>query len=92
MDILGEVILMILGLAKILIFASIIVSWVGDQSNQFVQMIHAATEPMYRPVRRFTSKIPGPLDWSPIAVLLIIFVLGRLVEKYMLPSAGMILR
>lgn len=60
---------------QLLVIASVFVSWVGDRSNPIVQIIFNATEPIYRPIRRFTGRIPGPLDWAPVAVLAIIIFL-----------------
>lgn len=67
----------LLTIVQFLVFASVIVSWVGDRNNQIVQMIYGITEPMYRPLRRFTSRIPGPFDWAPLAVLAIVIFLQK---------------
>ncbi len=72
---LAAVIEFLLTIVQFLVFASVIVSWVGDRNNQIVQMIYSITEPMYRPLRRFTSRIPGPFDWAPLAVLAIVIFL-----------------
>ena len=80
---LAGVISFILSMVQILVLASIIVSWVGDPNNQIVQMIYAVTEPIYRPIRRFTNRIPGPFDWAPIAVILIIIFLQKSVVFYL---------
>jgi YggT family protein len=72
---LAAVINFFLSAIQLLVFASIIVGWVGDRSNQIVIMIVNLTEPIYRPLRRFTGRIPGPFDWAPMIVLaIIIFV------------------
>ena len=63
----------ILNLVQIIVFASIIVSWVGDPSNRMVQMIYSMSEPIYKPFRGLTSKLGGPIDWTPLIVLLLIF-------------------
>lgn len=62
----------ILSFLRLLILASIIVSWVGDRNNQIVQMIHQLTEPIYAPLRRLTSFLPGPLDFAPLIAFVII--------------------
>ena len=74
---LAGVISFILSVVQILVLASIVVSWVGDPNNQIVQMIYSVTEPIYRPIRRYTNKIPGPFDWAPIVVILIIIFLQK---------------
>jgi len=72
----GSVLEIILNMFQILIVASVLVNLLGaDQSNRIVQIITSATEPMYRPIRRFTRNIPGPIDWAPLAIwLAIVFV------------------
>jgi YggT family protein len=67
---------LIINMAQILVIASIIVSWVSaDPNNQIVRMIYAVTEPLYAPFRKFTKNIPGPFDWAPMAVLLLLVFL-----------------
>lgn len=74
----------ILNMIQLLVLASVVISWVGaDPSNQIVQMIRAITEPLYRPVRRFTSKIPGPIDWAPMIVILIVVFFHRGILPYL---------
>lgn len=70
---LGKVTLVVLRMVQILVFASVLISWVGaDPNNQMVQMVRSITEPLFRPFRKITRNIPGPLDWAPLTVLLII--------------------
>ena len=69
---LAAVINYFLSAIQLLVFASIIVSWVGDRSNQIVVMIINITEPIYRPLRYLTRNIPGPFDWAPMLVLAIV--------------------
>ena len=53
--------------------------WVcADPYNPIVQMLRGVTEPLYRLVRPLTSKIPGPLDWSPLVILILFGFLHRL--------------
>ena len=68
---------LILNMIQLLIIASVIISWVGaDPNNQIVRIIHSLTEPIYRPIRRLTRNLPGPLDWAPmIALLIVIFLM-----------------
>ncbi|NRA64962.1 MAG: YggT family protein [Pseudobacteriovorax sp.] len=73
----------LLQFAMLLVFVSILVSFVGDSSNQIVQMIYAITEPMYRPIRKFTKNIPGPFDWAPFIVILIIIFLQNSIVAWM---------
>lgn len=63
----------ILNMMQLLIVASIIISWVGaDPNNQIVTAIRTMTEPMFRPIRKLTKNFPGPLDWAPMILMLII--------------------
>jgi YggT family protein len=81
---LASVIEVVLNMVQVLIFASIIVSWVGaDPRNQIVQMINRITEPMYKPLRGLTSKIPGPFDWAPMILILIIIFLQKSLVAYL---------
>jgi YggT family protein len=67
-----QILAAVLKLIQILVFASVIISWVGDPHNPIVRMIHDITEPIYRPFRVITRKIPGPLDWTPVLLLIVI--------------------
>ena len=78
---LADVLSFILGFVKLIVIASIIASWIGDPSNQIVQAINGMSEPIYRPFRKFTNQLPGPLDWAPIAVFLAIIVIEGLVVR-----------
>jgi YggT family protein len=79
---LAEVLAVVLQLVQFLVLGSIIASWLSaDPSNPIVNALYRATEPMYRPLRKLTSKIPGPLDWAPFAVILIcIFLRSAVVD------------
>lgn len=78
---LAAVISFILNFVQLLVIASIVVSWVGDPSNTIVQMIYSITEPIYKPIRKFSSRIPGPFDWAPfIVIMIIIFLQNSIVQ------------
>ncbi|SMF82581.1 YggT family protein [Pseudobacteriovorax antillogorgiicola] len=72
---------LLLSFVQILVLASIVVSWVGDPSNQIVQMIYSITEPIYRPIRKLTNRIPGPLDWAPFAVIILVIFLSTVLQS-----------
>ena len=74
---LREVLHYFFNIIQLLVFASFVVSWVGDRDKPIVQMIYNITEPIYRPMRRLTSKIPGPFDWAPMIVMLVVIFLDR---------------
>jgi YggT family protein len=76
---------LVLNLAQVLVFASIIVSWVGDAHNPLVQTIRKLTDPLYAPFQGINRKLNLPIDLSPIIVLLIITTL----QKGILPAIKM---
>ncbi|MDO4287659.1 MAG: YggT family protein [Eubacterium sp.] len=58
-------------LVTFLILINIVLSWFQlNPSNPFVKIIRGLTEPLLAPFRRFA--IWGPLDFSPIVVVLLI--------------------
>jgi YggT family protein len=89
MDAIVTILDMILKMLQVAILASILVSWVGaDPSNQLVQMIRSLTEPMYRPIRRVTRRLPGPIDWAPMVLILVIIFVERGVLPYLKMIGG----
>ncbi len=80
LDGLAAVVNMFAQMIQLLVIASVIVSWVGDRSNPIVQMIYNITEPIYRPLRRLTSRIPGPFDWAPMVVLALVILVQKVME------------
>lgn len=87
---LGHVLNLILNVLQIMVFVSVLINLLGaDPRNPIVNFIERATEPVYRPIRRWTSRIPGPFDWAPFAVLLlIVFVQKTLVTWLLIQGAG----
>ncbi|MFM2279469.1 MAG: hypothetical protein RLZZ444_1700 [Pseudomonadota bacterium] len=79
----------IINIVWFIIIASAIFSWlyafnVINTRNQFVNQIggalHAVTEPLYRPIRRFMPNLNG-LDLSPLVVLVILFFLQQVIAQ-----------
>ena len=73
-----------------IVIISAILSWlvafnVINTRNQFVytvgRALHALTDPVLRPIRRFLPNLGG-IDISPIVVLLLIFFLQRMLLFY----------
>ena len=81
---LGSVVDLILNMVQLLVFISVFISWFSaDPGNPLVRMVHSLTEPMYRPIRKYiTGKIPGPLDLSPIVLIMVIIFLQRTFHHY----------
>ena len=72
----------ILSLYKWVVIISALLSWVKpDPYNPIVRFLYSVTEPVYRPIRRFIGYRLGPIDISPIIVILaIIFIQSFLVR------------
>jgi YggT family protein len=74
-----------------------IMSWVSpDPYNPIVRVLRALTEPVLRPIRRLIGSRLGPIDSSPLIVILAIiftqkFLIRSLIEfAYKLKRGGMI--
>ena len=81
-----DIVQMLLWVLSIVIIAQAIFSWlvafnVVNTHSNFVRVVWTAldriTEPLYRPVRRIMPDFGG-IDFSPIVVLLAIWVVSRL--------------
>jgi YggT family protein len=59
-----------------IVIIAALISWVNpDPYNSVVRFLHAVTEPVLRPVRRLIGHRLGPVDISPLIVILaIIFI------------------
>lgn len=88
-----EVILVALQLYMWVVIASAVFSWlyafnIVNPRNQFVGMIgqflYSVTEPALRPIRRFMPAL-GAVDISPVILLLIIFLIQRVLVRYVAP-------
>lgn len=88
-DGIAKVVEVILNMVQLLIIASVIISWVGaDPNNQIVRAIGAMTDPILKPFRRMTRGLPGPFDWAPLIVLLLIVFLMNGVVPYIRMLGG----
>lgn len=66
----------LLGLYKWVVIIAALMSWVNpDPYNPIVRFLHAVTEPVFRPIRRLVGSRLGPIDISPIVVILVIIFL-----------------
>ena len=62
----------------LLVFVRVVLSWTDPAGrSQLGSFVQAATEPILGPVRRALPRT-GPLDLSPLIVLLVLTVLLRL--------------
>ena len=83
-----DIVQMLLWVASIIIIAQAIFSWlvafnVVNTRSDFVRAVWTAlerlTEPLYRPIRRIMPDFGG-IDFSPLVVLLLIWVIDRLLS------------
>lgn len=90
MFILGNLILAIADILDIVlsiymwvVIIAALISWVNpDPYNPIVRILHALTEPVLRPVRRVIGYRLGPIDISPLIIILaIIFI-----QKFLISS------
>lgn len=66
----------ILGAYKWVIIIAAVVSWVSpDPYNPVVRFLYAVTEPVLRPIRRLIGHRLGPIDISPLIVIIVIIFL-----------------
>jgi len=73
----------ILEIYKWIVIIAALLSWVNpDPYNPIVRFLYSVTEPVFRPIRRLIGYRLGPIDISPIVVILaIIFLQSFLVRS-----------
>lgn len=82
----AKILNIILELYQWIIIISALISWVNpDPYNPIVRFLRSVTEPVLRPIRRVIGYRLGPIDISPIIVILAIifiqkFLISSLVE------------
>ena len=82
-DAIARILEVILNKIQVLVLASVLISWVGaDPYNQIVTVVRSLTEPLYKPLRKLTRNLPGPIDWAPLIVFLIIMFIQNGVIPY----------
>lgn len=89
-----DVILLILQLYTYVIVITAILSWlvafnVVNVRNDLVHSIWnaliAITEPVLRPIRQITPNLGG-IDISPVILLLLIFLIEDIIQRYIYPN------
>lgn len=84
---LGVILSSLLWMLNLLVFASVIMSWVSaDPRNPLVQFVRNTTEPMFYKIRRYLPPM-GMLDLSPLVVILILQFLNSFVVQSMFDYA-----
>lgn len=87
----------ILDIYKWVIIIAAVISWVNpDPYNPVVRFLYTVTEPVLTPVRRIIGFRLGPVDISPIVVILAIifiqrFLIGSLIELAYKMKGGVLL-
>ena len=82
---LAHIVSIVLNLATWLVIISVALSWFdANPANTYVRMLRGLTEPLYRPIRKYTNRMGGPLDWAPLILLLIITFLQKSVPMYLM--------
>lgn len=63
----------VLGIYMWIVIIAAVISWVNpDPYNPIVRFLHTVTEPAFRPIRRIIGYRFGPIDISPLIVILVI--------------------
>src|SRR4030066_636591 len=73
----------ILNIYMWIVIISALISWVNpDPYNPIVRFLHAVTYPVLNPIRRIIGYRLGPIDISPMVVILaILFVKSFLIQS-----------
>ena len=75
-------VLSVLRIVELLVIGAVLAGWLGaDPDNFIVRALRETTEPLFRLVRPIARRIPGPLDWSPMIVLLLIELARKMVAS-----------
>ncbi len=76
----ANVLNIVLELYMWIIIIAAVISWVSpDPYNPIVRFLYRVTEPALRPIRQLIGHRLGPLDISPMIVVLIIIFLQKFV-------------
>jgi len=69
----ARVLSIILNVYMWIVIIAAVISWVNpDPYNPIIRFLHAVTEPAFRPIRRLIGYRLGPIDISPLIVILVI--------------------
>jgi YggT family protein len=75
----------VLEIYKWVVIIAAVISWVNpDPYNPIVRLLHAVTEPAFRPIRRIIGYRLGPIDISPLIVILVIIFTQSFLIKYLI--------
>ncbi|MFT3768964.1 MAG: YggT family protein [Minicystis sp.] len=66
-----SLLLLVLRAVELAVIGAVIASWLDiNPDNPLVRVLRSVAEPLLRAVRPIARRLPGPLDWSPLIVLL----------------------
>ena len=91
----GQLLIFMLQIYFYIIIASVIISWLiafevlnvkNQQAQNLVNLLNKATEPVYKPLRKYIPAIAG-IDITPIIVIFAIFLLQELVARVFIYGA-----
>ena len=87
-----DILFLALNILMWLIIAAALVSWVSpDPRNPIVRFLYRATEPILRPFRRILPPSrTGGIDFSPVLVILLIYIIKRVLIRLLYGSAGVV--
>lgn len=87
---LGDIIGSVLSLYSIVLIVAVLITWVNpDPYNPIVRILRTLTEPvLYQARRLLPFLVVGGIDLSPIAVLLFIQFLQRVLPTLLYRAAG----
>lgn len=75
---------MLLSLYELALFIYVVMSWLRPAANRWTELLRRIVEPVLMPVRRFlVAKLPSRwqmMDWSPLAVWLLIGIARRVLS------------
>lgn len=92
MSLLGKLLYLALDIYMWIIIASVVVSWLiafevvntrSPQAANLVRLLNKATEPVYKPLRKFIPPIGG-IDITPIVVIFGIYLLQRIIAQLLI--------
>jgi YggT family protein len=76
---------------KWIVIVAALLSWVNpDPYNPIVRFLYSITEPAFRPIRRLIGHRLGPIDISPIVVILVIIFLQSFLVSSIIKFAYMV--
>jgi len=78
----AEIVNMLLSVYYWVVIVAALISWVNpDPYNPVVRFLRTVTEPVFRPIRRLIGYRLGPIDISPIVVILAILFIQKFLVR-----------